>query len=115
MTSTMVAGSSPNFLPTSTASETAMKPVPATKLFSAFMAWPLPGPPTSNSRLPILASTGLARRDRGRIAADHDRERAIRGARHAARDRRVDQREAALGEFRMESRACRPDRPSSYR
>ena len=27
-----------------------MNAVPATKLFSAFMAWPLPGPPTSNRR-----------------------------------------------------------------
>ena len=37
-----------------------MKAVPATKLFSAFMAWPLPGPPTSNSRVPIFGSTGFA-------------------------------------------------------
>ena len=101
MTSTMAPGSRPNFRPTSSASDTAMNAVPATKLFSAFMAWPLPGPPTANSRLPILASTGLAASTAAGVAADHDRERTIRGARHAAGHRCVDEGEAAFGEIRM--------------
>ncbi len=91
MTSIIAAGSSPNCLPTRNASLAAANDVPARKLFSAFMAWPQPSEPTSNSLRSHARQHRLDRRDGAGLAADHDRERAVLGARHAARYRRVHQ------------------------
>jgi hypothetical protein len=64
-------------------------------LFSAFIAWPQPSPPTSNSLPPHPRQHGFDRADGRHVAADHDGERAVCGAWHASRDRRIDQGNSA--------------------
>ena len=66
ITSIITAGSSPNWRPIASASLAAANEVPARKLLSAFMAWPQPSPPTSNS---LLAHARQHRLDRGTAAA----------------------------------------------
>ena len=78
------------------------------------MAWPQPSAPTSNRFLPMRQHR-LDRGDRRGVTADHDGERAVLGARHAAGYRRIDQRDIALRELACRACGCRPGRPSSCR
>ena len=63
---------------------------------TALTAWPAPIGPTWVIVLPIASRTGRARSTSAALAADEDRQGRLLGALAAARDRRVDDADAAL-------------------
>ena len=70
---------------------------------ATLVVWPSPLPPTSVMFLPISSKSGFNDVERGRRAADHDRERCGLRADFAAGDRRIEvvaaERVDALGEL----------------
>ena len=91
---------------------------------TAFTAWPEPIGPTWVIVLPRAREDRPGPLDVRRLAADEDRERRLLGALAAARDRRVDERDAALasraaksrvaaGEIVEQSMTSEPDRAPS--
>ena len=80
------------------ASATTASVPPITIWLHSLHSWPAPASPmwTTRSGLPMTSSIGFTVGKRLRVAADHDRERAVDGADVAAADRRVEHRGAEL-------------------
>ena len=70
----------------------------ATALLISLIISPWPSGPTWTISSPIASSSGRARSKSARVAAGHDRQRAVLGLRRGAGHRRVDEADAALGE-----------------
>ena len=84
----MTAGARPPLTPSATASAVAAIAVAERKLLASFISWPRPAPPDVEHAPEHLEQRPHALELR-RQAGDHDRERALHRAAHAARDRRV--------------------------
>ena len=70
-----------------------------------FVSWPLPGPPISVTARRVVAEHRRGAVERRGVAADHDRELAVFGARLAAGYRRIEKADAFALPPRRGSRA----------